>query len=58
MLRDLFWDVSEYGYGFRSRDFVTPRNDKAYAVELALLPSAACAAARRAIGTRNGEHDT
>ena len=22
------------------------------------LPSAACAAARRAIGTRNGEHDT
>jgi hypothetical protein len=28
------------------------------AVPLALLPSAAWAAARRAIGTRNGEHDT
>ena len=29
-----------------------------YAVLAALLPKAACAAASRAIGTRNGEHDT
>jgi hypothetical protein len=29
-----------------------------HAVLAAPLPSAACAAARRAIGTRNGEHDT
>ena len=31
---------------------------KRYAVELADFPSAACAAAKRAIGTRNGEQDT
>ncbi len=29
-----------------------------YAVLLISLPSAACAAASRAIGTRNGEHET
>jgi hypothetical protein len=29
-----------------------------HAVEAALRPSAACAAARRAIGIRNGEHET
>jgi hypothetical protein len=29
-----------------------------YAWLAASLPSAACAAAKRAIGTRNGEHDT
>ena len=29
-----------------------------YAVLEISFPSAACAAARRAIGTRNGEHDT
>jgi hypothetical protein len=31
---------------------------RVYAVLAAPLPSAACAAASRAIGTRNGEHDT
>jgi hypothetical protein len=31
---------------------------RVYDCELGSLPSAACAAARRAIGTRNGEHDT
>jgi hypothetical protein len=30
----------------------------AYAVLAAPLPNAACAAASRAIGTRNGEHET
>jgi hypothetical protein len=33
-------------------------NGDPYAVPLEPLPSAACAAASRAIGTRNGEHDT
>jgi hypothetical protein len=33
-------------------------NDDCYAVPLVPLPSAACAAASRAIGTRNGEHET
>ena len=32
--------------------------DLPHAVEAAFLPSAACAAASRAIGTRKGEHDT
>ncbi len=47
----------------RRSDFAkTGREDdgrwQAYAWLAALLPSAACAAASRAIGTRNGEHDT
>jgi hypothetical protein len=37
-----------YGPWARGRPYAWP----------APLPSAACAAARRAIGTRNGEHDT
>ena len=40
----------------------SPRNTagrvRSHAAELPPLPSAACAAASRAIGTRNGEHDT
>jgi|GEM_PF-3205987 len=34
------------------------RPSSPYAWLAAVLPSAACAAASRAIGTRNGEHDT
>jgi hypothetical protein len=34
------------------------RRKKPYASPPPRLPSAACAAASRAIGTRNGEHDT
>src|SRR5436190_86794 len=37
---------------------VRTRRHNDYASPAAFLPSAACAAARRAIGTRNGEHDT
>src|SRR6185437_1693263 len=43
----------------RNRHKGAPRNHAAsYAVLAAALPSAAWAAARRAIGTRNGEQDT
>ena len=38
--------------------FARAPDDFAYAWLAAVLPSAACAAARRAIGTRYGEHDT
>jgi hypothetical protein len=42
--------------------FVSPHRSRArfapHVVEAALRPSAACAAARRAIGMRNGEHET
>jgi hypothetical protein len=36
----------------------TRRRNLLYAVLVAALPSAACAAASRAMGTRNGEHET
>jgi hypothetical protein len=49
---------SAAAYGFRVRRFAASRNDIHYAWLAAVLPSAAWAAASRAIGTRNGEHDT
>jgi hypothetical protein len=43
---------------YRWRGRTACRTHGPYAVLATPLPSAACAAARRAIGTRNGEHDT
>ena len=55
--------IVDYGEGMPIARFA--RNDELRAVTVenyawlaAVLPSAACAAARRAIGTRYGEHDT
>jgi PAS domain-containing protein len=51
-------DVNDYCRKILELTRPPGRRMRCQAVLAALLPKAACAAASRAIGTRNGEHDT